>query len=333
MPFQHLAGKRIFITGGTGFLGRSLLDYLASIEQQYSLNFCVDVLSRDPDLFLQRFPYYADYSWLSLIKGSLDNLPQRQKYSYLIHGAADTHCSGDPLTSLNLLVQGTHKTLKFAYNAEVQKLVFISSGAVYGSRSHQKFLEEDQNEAPVCTDISKLYGHGKRMAETLCSLYSSEYGVPSVIARCFSVVSEHVPLDGPYAIGNFIRDAMDSRCNSIIVRGNGKAVRTYLDGRDMAYGIMTLLERGKLGYAYNLGNDQPITTLALAELVSQILCPDKPVEIKFEGDRLLQADRSIYVPSIDRLRRLGFKPSVSLPDAIEHAANKIYGCTSLPRVF
>lgn len=321
--FRHLSKRRLFITGGTGFVGRSLLDNLASIAPQIWPDLQVEVLSRDPSIFLSRYPQYANHRWLSIVEGSLDRLPEGGGYTDLIHGAADTHWKGDDLAWLEQLVDGTRQILAFAQRAKVQRLVFLSSGAVYAPRPDDSPLAEDQPQAPLTTDISKLYGHGKRMAETLCALYSAQYGVPSVIARCFAIVSEHVPLNGPYAVGNFLRDALDPRRPAIVVRGSGASVRTYIDGRDMARWLLAMLDHGTPGTAYNIGGDQPITTLALAEMVARIVSPSKPVQMERQVEMLSQSDRSVYVPSLQRAHSLGLMARFPLEKAIADAANRI----------
>lgn len=322
-----LSSRWLFITGGTGFIGRSLLDYLGESAARHGANFRATVLCRDPGAFVQRHPAYNRQPWLSFMPGDLESLPTLEAgVTDVIHAAADTHRVGDSLAWLQQLVQGTQRVLATARAARVQRLLFISSGAVYGSQSAQlPALEENLPQAPLPTDIAAVYAHGKRMAEQLCALYTAEQDLPCVIARCFAVISRHVPLDGPYAVGNFIRDALSPGCERIQVRGNGLAVRTYLDGRDMAHWMLTLLYRGQPGQAYNVGSDHAITVGELARRVGALLAPHKPVLVEHQ---VTDSQRSIYVPSIAKAQSIGLRVETPLEQAITEAAAR--GEAALP---
>lgn len=318
------------MTGGTGFLGRSLLDYLRESVSRHGADTRVTVLSRSPKRFLQEHPQYAGMPWLDFVAGDLATLPQLEARAYtdLIHGAADTHSGTDAVTWLEQLVDGTRRVLDLARDAGVERLLFISSGAVYGPQPHDVLkLREDHPFAPSTLDVRALYGHGKRMAEHLCVQYAAAGGPECVIARCFAIVSPHVPLDGPYAMGNFLRDALAGR--GIRISGSGRTIRSYIDGRDMAHWMLTLLRHGRSSEAYNVGSDQPVSTLELATAIRDVVGIDQSIEV---GDPDERAGRSVYLPSIDKAGALGLRIETPLREALAGTARKLQAAQAPDRL-
>lgn len=310
----NLRSHHIFVTGGTGFIGKTLLDYFAECAGVHGSRFHVTVLSRSPEAFLRQFPRYSEPAWLQVIKGDLFNFPVvKRPVTDFIHAAADTHGVKDKEAWIDQIVNGTRSALGWAAGLGVRRFLFVSSGAVYGRQPSDVLrLPEDFPGAPPTTAISSVYGQAKRLAEQLCTTYQASHSLEIILARCFAFTGPHIARPGPYAIGNFMHDALLSDC--IRVRGDGTAVRTYLYGRDLAHWLTTLLIYGAAGQAYNVGSDQPITMAALASMVAECVSPGKKVLI--ENAVLDDGGRSIYVPDIAKAAAVGLAVETSLADAI-----------------
>lgn len=315
----QLQGRKLFVTGGTGFVGRSMLDLFHILAGHVRAPFHVTVLSRDPAGFLARYPQYAHRPWLSLLTGSLSHWPSvADCFTDVIHAAADTHPSGDDIAWMDQIVQGTRHALDFSLAVGAQRFLMVSSGAVYGTQpSELPQLCEDYPGAPDTTRVSSTYGQAKRLAEQLCTLYQHAHGLPCVIARCFAFGGPHLPHHGPYALGNFVRDALSSDTPEICVQGDGQAVRSYLDSEEMAVWLLTLLCQGQAGEAYNVGSDQAVNMLTLAQTVADVLAPGKAVAVK--GLASAPMARSLYVPCIAKAATLGLVPQRGLADIIRRS--------------
>jgi dTDP-glucose 4,6-dehydratase len=148
------------------------------------------------------------------------------------------------------------------------------------------------------------------------------------VARCFAFVGPDLPLNVHFAIGNFIRDALNA--DAITVSGDGTPLRTYLDQTDLAHWLFTLLEQGRPGEAYNVGSDEVISIAELAHLVREILAPDKTVHIS--GDAVPCAARNRYVPDIRKAQQeLDLSVTLPLAEAIRRtgaAAAQVAGAKS-----
>ena len=316
-----LSGRRLFLTGGTGFVGKSLLDYFRLVAEHPGANFEVWVLSRDPQGFLECHPQYVNQPWLKFVAGNLQRLPTVQcEFTDVIHAAGDTHDMTNGVAWIEQIVGGTRQMLDFAVAHHCERFLLMSSGAVYGPQPDEiAKLSEDYPGAPSTLLPGSTYGQAKRLAEQLCSIYHHERGLNTVIARLFAIVSEHVPLSGPYAIGNFIRDALAGE--PLRIKGDGRTVRSYLHGQDMAHWVLTLLLQGQAGQAYNVGSDAAISIKELAELVAASLAPQARMVMAQATTDLGQ--RSVYVPNTDRCKLLGLTVYTPLQAAIKHSGTTI----------
>jgi UDP-glucuronate decarboxylase len=307
----------LLLTGGTGFFGKALLRNF--LTNGWAADASVVVLSRNPASFLAAYPEFAGHHQISFLQADIqqrDSLPWDQNFTHVLHAATESTIgpSLTPLQRYDQIVDGTRNILDLAVATGARRFLLTSSGAIYGPQpSDLAAIPEDWPGSPPLAEASTAYGQAKRAAEHLCALVGEQHGLETVVARCFAFVGPDLPLDVHFAIGNFIRDALTA--DAITVSGDGTPLRTYLDQSDLAHWLLTLLEHGRPGQAYNVGSDEVISIAALAHLVRDILAPDKPVHIL--GQPTPGAARNPYVPDISKARQqLGLSVTVSLAEAI-----------------
>lgn len=312
---------RILLTGGTGFFGRALLRHF--IASGIGAESSLWVLSREPHRFQAAHPDLASSEQISFVQGDIqvrESLPWNQSFTHILHAATDsTH--GPQLTPLHRFRQiadGTSHILDLAVATGASRFLLTSSGGIYGSQPpNLEAIPEDWPGSPPLDEPAAAYCQAKRTAEHLCALYRDAYGLQTVVARCFSFVGPDLPLDVHFAIGNFIRDALNAE--RITVFGDGTPLRTYLDQRDLAHWLWTLLLEGLDGEAYNVGSDYVISLGELAYLVADLIAPEKPVEIL--GMPPPSSARNRYIPNISKIKIMhGMRVRVCLKEAIIGAA-------------
>lgn len=308
----------LLLTGGTGFFGKALLRHWQAAPVAPR----VTVLSRDPEGFLASHPEFAALPWLHFHAGDILNpasLPATASFTHLLHAAADSTLGPrlTPLQRYTQIVDGTRHLLAYAVAHDIPRFLLTSSGGVYGAQPPEMtHMPEDHHGMLDPLDARNAYGVAKRCAEHLCALYAQQHGLQTVAARCFAFVGRDLPLHVHFAIGNFIRDALDRP--QITVNGDGTPVRSYMDQRDLARWLEALLQGGRAGQAYNVGSDAALTIAELAHQVRDLLAPGKPVHIAAQD---AGGPCSRYVPCIAKARaELGLDLHHTLHDAVLEAA-------------
>jgi nucleoside-diphosphate-sugar epimerase len=315
--WEDLRGGRLFVTGGTGFFGRWMLESFLRANDELNLGAEAIVLTRDPDRFANAAPHIVEQAAIRMHAGDVRSFdPPGQDCSHVLHMATETALAS-ARASFETSVQGTRQVLDFAARHGVRRLLLTSSGAVYGAQPPEiERLTEEYAGAPRPDDPSAGYAHGKRAAEFLCAVAAAETGLQAMIARCFAFVGPLLPLDANFAIGNFIRDALYR--DRIQVTGDGTARRSYLYAADLAVWLWTILFNGQSGRPYNVGSDEDLCISDLALLVAQVLRPGIPVHVARAAAGAVPAR---YVPSTTRAaHELKLQRTVALDEAVSRTA-------------
>ena len=318
--WEELRGGRLFVTGGTGFVGRWMLESLLKANDELSFGAKAIVLTRDPRGFADAAPHVAGHVAITLKAGDVKSFDYPPlECTHVLHMATETALGVSATASFQTAVEGTERVLGFAARRGVRKLLLISSGAVYGTQPPEcERLSEEYIGAPRPEDVSAGYAHGKRAAEFLCSVAAAQTELQAKIARCFAFVGPLLPLDANYAVGNFIRDALYR--DRIEVTGDGTPRRSYLYAADLAVWLWTILFRGESGRPYNVGSEADLSISDLARLVAEVLQPGLPVHIAEPPSAETLPAR--YVPATTRAaRELDVQSHVVLDDAVLRTAH------------
>jgi nucleoside-diphosphate-sugar epimerase len=323
--WEQARGRRVFISGGTGFFGAWMLESLVYCNRELALDVSATVLSRDPGAFARRMPHIAGETCIEMLQGDVRDFAfPAGEFEYVIHAAAPTStaAASQPMELLSTLIDGTKHMLAFASARGAKRFLLTSSGAVYGRQPENvSHIPEDYVGGPEWLDANAAYAEGKRVSEQMCSLYAQGSGIDFVIARCFAFVGPHLPLDQHFAIGNFIADALAGR--NIAVRGDGTPMRSYLYGADLAIWLWTMLllesPPALNPQVFNVGSAEAISIRDLAQIVVEELDPFLKVEVAkapIAGEPRLK-----YVPDVRSAENsLGLRPTIGLREAIRRTA-------------
>jgi len=316
--WEDMRNKSIFITGGTGFFGIWLLESFLYANAIKELNAKIILLTRSCNNFFKRYPHLKKTGGFSLVEGDITNFEFKDfNINFIIHAAS----GGTPTLNDNvhgslveISIDGTRRMLNYASKCKNVKVLYISSGAVYGKQPNDiTHLSEDYDGAPDTMKTNSTYGESKRYCELLSTLYSTQYQFEIKIARCFTFVGPYLPLQSNYAIGNFIYDVIKNK--QIIIKSDGTPRRSYLYASDLTIWLWKILIKGKSLFPYNVGSDIDISIFDLADKIRMIINPACNIKI----DKIsISKEVERYVPSIKRVfTDINLKPIVSLDEAIK----------------
>lgn len=292
----------IFLTGGTGFFGKSILSML---KRDFGQELKFTILARDSDSFLTCHPEFLELKSVKFIAGDIRDFAFPEKsFDYVFHAAAPTAVM-PPGVEREIILTGTRRVLEFARQCGAHRFLFVSSGAAYGPQPPD--LERIPEDFP-CRPVTE-YGIAKYEAEQMCL----DSGIDCVIARCFAFTGPYLNRNIHFAIGNFIRDCLENR--DIEIKGDGTPYRSYLYADDLVEWLFTILFEGQAGQAYNVGSDQAVSIRELAETVKRVLHSENQIIIR--GTPVPGQLPQRYIPDITKIRQeLQVRVGTGLEDAI-----------------
>jgi dTDP-glucose 4,6-dehydratase len=301
---------RILITGGAGFIGSYLCDYLLDKGHEVIAMDNLSTGSTDNVSHLAGHEHFLfvkhnviDYIYL---EGALDAV------LHLASLPSPVDYLNFPIQTLKVGAMGTHKALGLAKEKHARFLL-ASTSEVYGDPLvHPQAEDYWGNVNPV--GPRGVYDESKRFAEALTMAYHRYHGVETRIARIFNTYGPRMRLDDGRVVPNFIRQALLNE--PLTVYDEGTRTRSFCYVSDLVEGMVRLLMSGEVD-PVNLGNPQEMTILEFAHRVLAVTGSSSEIVFVHPRDERTKDDPMVRQPDIGRATRvLGWEPRVSLEEGL-----------------
>jgi dTDP-glucose 4,6-dehydratase len=306
---------RYVISGGAGFIGSHLCEYLLGRGHQVlALDNLItgsvdniDHLRSNPDFEFQA----VDVTRVTSVHGQVDGV------MHLASLASPKDYLDHPIETLESGSTGTRNMLELAREHDASFLL-TSTSECYGDP-----LEHPQKETywgnvnPV--GIRSCYDESKRYAEALTMAYHRTYGVKTNIARIFNTYGPRMQLKDGRVVPAFLDQVLSG--DPLTVFGSGSQTRSFCYVSDLVYGLFLLSQSGER-YPVNLGNPREMTILEFADCIQKVSGATAPIDFK----PLPEDDPKRRQPDITKAKAaLGWEPKVTLEDGIRETLNYFRG--------
>lgn len=332
-----MAGRRVMIAGGAGFLGYYLVQAPLCWNRMHpdSAPIKVTVL----DNFVRGVP-----AWLTGLEGNPDLRLMKHDITqplpadlgdvqYVVHAASiasPTYYRKYPIETMDANINGLRFLLEYclAQKAKpnpVEGVLFYSSSEIYGDPTIENIPTPETYRGNVsCTGPRACYDESKRYGETLCVNFAQQHGVPIKVARPFNNYGPGLKITDGRVIPDFARDILNGR--DIVMLSDGSAKRTFCYVADAVVGYYKILVKGRPGEAYNVGVEDP--EISMSDLVGRVATLGREL-FGYSGRVVRQesSDKDYLVdnpsrrcPVIAKARtELGYDPQVTIDEGLRRS--------------
>lgn len=307
-----LDGKTVFITGGLGLIGSTVVDILICFGRT-----TVYVGARDYQQFKERFGGYDKIRFVQY--DALAPLNLEIKPDYIIHSAGLSSpelYTSMPIETILSNFDGLHSLLEYSKENEVSRMLYVSSSEVYGKKELGTPFSEDTYGIVNIDDIRSSYAVAKKASEMLCRAYMSEQGVETIIVRPGHIYGPSAKRTDRRISSDFVFKA--AKGEKLEMKSAGLQKRSYCYSIDCAIQILTALLKGEAGQAYNVGNDAVTTIREMAEICADVgnveLTVAKPTETELHNFNPMNNS------ALDnrKIKKLGYRDTFSVKEGLWH---------------
>ena len=335
--FTQIAGKKLLIIGGAGFLGHYLVQSILHWNDNSTAEdkICLTVF----DNYVRGIP-----EWLSKLNSHPDlNLVEHditvplpnniENFQFIIHAASiasPTYYRKYPIETMDANVNGLRYILEYCLqqkneNKLVEGLLFYSTSEIYGDPTPKNIPTPETYRGNVsCTGPRACYDESKRYGETLCVNFANQHKLAIKIARPFNNYGPGLKISDKRVLPDFANNVINN--NDIVMLSDGSPTRTFCYIADAIVGYYKILTKGRPGEPYNIGTESP--EISMSELADRIVEKAKKL-FDYQGKvvRKTSPDKEYLIDNPNRrcpvikkaCEELGYNPKISIDEGLERA--------------
>lgn len=309
------AGKTVVLTGARGFLGRYLTETFARLKNPcrvIALDNLITAGKLGATMGDAKGIEFRQHDIIQPIK--ID-----EPVHFILHAAgiaSPYYYRAYPLETLDVAIAGTRHMLELARQHNAQML-FFSSSEIYGDPDPKHIpTAESYNGNVSCLGARACYDESKRLGETLCKIYHTQFGTHTNMVRPFNVYGPGMQEADYRVLPNFASRVKAGR--PLHIYGSGKQTRTFCYITDSIVGFLKVLVHGVPGEPYNIGNPKPeLSMLDLAKEIEQVLGRKVNVDTVEYPDSYPADEPNRRCPDITKaIVQLDFHPQVPLREGL-----------------
>lgn len=328
--WKELDNKAVYVTGSTGMIASYLILFLIYLNEIKNYNITILAGIRNIEKARGLFGLYLNKNYFKKCTNNiLDSINDDIEADYIIHAAslASPQFYGKmPVETILPNVVATYRILEYAKLHNINGVLFLSSGDIYGTLVKEGSIYETDIGILNHLDVGSFYGESKRCGESLCKAYYLEHGVPVKFARIAHTYGPTMDWENDKRVfSEFVKNILNNE--NIVMKSDGSAKRPFCYITDNISGLFKILLDGENGEAYNVGNDKEFISIRelaeklvalFPERVSQIVCANRNDDSYKPCTEL-----KVAVMSMDKLRALGWEPIITVEDGFKRTVDAI----------
>ena len=331
MDFSKLRNSNILITGAAGLICSFLVDVLMYRNSKYNDNIKIYLMDRDESRIKDRFNYYNlcsidenNCNLVYIIQNVCDEFNFDVDFDYLIHGASNTHpklYATDPVGTITTNVIGLNNILNYCISHKPKRVFMMSSVEIYGeNKGNVDKFDENYLGYINCNTVRAGYPEGKRLCESLCQAYISQYDMDIVIARFSRVYGPTLLRDDSKAMSQFLWNAVNDE--NVVLKSEGTQLFSYIHMTDAVSAILTILIDGSNGEAYNVADDASNVMLKdVAKILANYNNRDVIFQLPDDVEKKGYSKATKAIMNSDKLFNIGWKPYYTIETGLKNTVN------------